>query len=79
GDKKLCMKWISVQGCSGNGHGGCFDSKRAHFRPKELPDIVKAHIIEKFKGHFRPKELPDIVKAHIIEKFKGLAADLKEG
>ncbi|KAE8977481.1 hypothetical protein PF004_g23769 [Phytophthora fragariae] len=50
GDKKLCMKWISVMGCFGNGHGGCFDSKRAHFRPKELPDIVKAHITEKFNG-----------------------------
>jgi len=50
GDKKMCMKWISAMGCSGNGQGGCFDNKRAHFRPAELPDIVKAHITEKFNG-----------------------------
>ncbi|OWZ06200.1 LOW QUALITY PROTEIN: hypothetical protein PHMEG_00021574 [Phytophthora megakarya] len=46
GDKKLCMKWISV-GCSGNSSGG-FDNKRAHFRPKELPHIVRTYIKERF-------------------------------
>ncbi|OWZ01370.1 hypothetical protein PHMEG_00027253, partial [Phytophthora megakarya] len=44
GDKRLCMKWISVAGCSGTGSGGCFDNKRAHFRPKQLPDIARTHI-----------------------------------
>ncbi|OWY95467.1 LOW QUALITY PROTEIN: hypothetical protein PHMEG_00034519 [Phytophthora megakarya] len=46
GDKKLCMKWISV-GCSGNSSGG-FDNKRAYFRPKELPHIVRTYIKERF-------------------------------
>lgn len=42
-DKRLCMKSISVVECSGDGTGGCFDSKRAHFRPKFLPDILKLY------------------------------------
>ncbi|KAK1935509.1 hypothetical protein P3T76_010734 [Phytophthora citrophthora] len=50
GDKKLCIMWLSVTGCSGSGSGGCFDNTRAHFRPKELPDIVKTHIMERFNG-----------------------------
>ncbi|KAG1699956.1 hypothetical protein DVH05_012393 [Phytophthora capsici] len=50
GDKRLCMKYNSALGCSGDGHGGCFDSKRAHFRPQQLPDVVKAYITEKYNG-----------------------------
>ncbi|KAE8897574.1 hypothetical protein PF005_g25265 [Phytophthora fragariae] len=50
GTKKLCMKSISQAGCSGNGSGGCFDFKRAHFKPTSLPDIVKTYITESYKG-----------------------------
>ncbi|KAG7377027.1 hypothetical protein PHYPSEUDO_012272 [Phytophthora pseudosyringae] len=50
GEKRLCMKAISTRGCSGDGKGGCFDSKRAHFQPKMLPDVVKAFIDEKYGG-----------------------------
>ncbi|OWZ02362.1 LOW QUALITY PROTEIN: hypothetical protein PHMEG_00026087 [Phytophthora megakarya] len=50
GDKRLCMKWISAMGCPDNGKGGCFDSKRAHFRPASIPDIVLEFIKEKYNG-----------------------------
>ncbi|EGZ30019.1 hypothetical protein PHYSODRAFT_468101 [Phytophthora sojae] len=36
GDKRLCMKAISVVGCPGDGNGNCFDSKRAHFQPNSF-------------------------------------------
>jgi hypothetical protein len=50
GEKRMCMKAISVSGCSGDGKGGCFDNKRALFQPKMLPDVVKAFIEEKYEG-----------------------------
>ncbi|KAG7391436.1 hypothetical protein PHYPSEUDO_004971 [Phytophthora pseudosyringae] len=50
GGKQLCMKAISKMGCTGDGRGGCFDFKRAHFYPKDLPDVVKPYITEKYHG-----------------------------
>ncbi|OWZ00536.1 hypothetical protein PHMEG_00028249 [Phytophthora megakarya] len=44
------MKFLSRAGCTGDGEGGCFVSKRAHFRPSQLPDVVKAFIAEKYQG-----------------------------
>jgi hypothetical protein len=52
GDKELCMKHLSKAGCSG-GSEKCFNTKRAHFRPKRLPTNVKAHI-EKAYGELAP-------------------------
>ncbi|ETP22949.1 hypothetical protein F441_03842 [Phytophthora nicotianae CJ01A1] len=48
--KRICMKFLSNMGCTGNTEGGCFDSKRAHFRPTQLPEVVKNCIVEKFNG-----------------------------
>ncbi|KAG1687829.1 hypothetical protein DVH05_010114 [Phytophthora capsici] len=50
GDKRLCVKYNPALGCSGDGHSGCFDSKRAHFWPQQLPHVVKAYITEKYNG-----------------------------
>ncbi|KAE8882707.1 hypothetical protein PF003_g33254 [Phytophthora fragariae] len=50
GHKRLCMKAISVVGCSGDGRGGCFDRQRAHFHPNTLPEVVKTYIVENYKG-----------------------------
>ncbi|ETP27994.1 hypothetical protein F442_22718 [Phytophthora nicotianae P10297] len=50
GKKKLYMKAISKEGCTGNGNGGCFDPKRSHFKPDQLPEIVKAYIDDNYKS-----------------------------
>ena len=49
--KQLCMKFLSVTGCTGKYKGGCFDPNRAHFVPKadELNEDARA-IINKFGG-----------------------------
>ncbi|ETI40363.1 hypothetical protein F443_14223 [Phytophthora nicotianae P1569] len=56
GTKSLCMLSISAMGCSGNGKGGCFDNRREHFRPAELPDIVKEYIVKHYNGLLQPGE-----------------------
>ncbi|GLD92834.1 hypothetical protein PINS_up001413 [Pythium insidiosum] len=52
GGKSLCMKFLSVAGCTGNGSGGCFDPRRAHFRPKtgDLRSDAREVIIKQFQG-----------------------------
>ncbi|KAI9985498.1 hypothetical protein PInf_004865 [Phytophthora infestans] len=53
GALNLCMKYLSKEGCSGSSDrtsGKCFSTKRAHFRPKTLPEPVKQHIIKNFGG-----------------------------
>ncbi|RLN21095.1 hypothetical protein BBJ28_00021930 [Nothophytophthora sp. Chile5] len=50
GGKRLCMKYLSNMGCSGNGRGGCFDTRRGHYRPDHLPVEVKALIAERYHG-----------------------------
>ncbi|KAE8906855.1 hypothetical protein PF007_g15770 [Phytophthora fragariae] len=44
-------------GCTGDSHGGCFDFKRAHIHPKDLPDVVKVFVTEKY--HCLAAELKD--------------------
>ncbi|KAE9344234.1 hypothetical protein PF008_g9315 [Phytophthora fragariae] len=42
GGLSLCMKYLTKDGCGGNGvTGKCFSTKRAHFRPATLPGPVK--------------------------------------
>ncbi|RLN94760.1 hypothetical protein BBJ28_00005286 [Nothophytophthora sp. Chile5] len=50
GGKRLCMKYLSSVGCPGNGRGGCFDIRRGHYRPNQLPAEVKALIEERYHG-----------------------------
>ncbi|KAE8878357.1 hypothetical protein PF005_g5960 [Phytophthora fragariae] len=49
GALQICMKYLSKNGCTGIGEPGkCISSKRAHFRPSELSDVVKDYIVKKF-------------------------------
>ncbi|OWZ07422.1 hypothetical protein PHMEG_00020188 [Phytophthora megakarya] len=55
--------------CPGNGKGGCFDSKRAHFRPASIPDIVLVFIKEKYNGlapESNTQWLPSNILASVI-------------
>ncbi|KAG7389002.1 hypothetical protein PHYPSEUDO_011465 [Phytophthora pseudosyringae] len=50
GNKTLCMRFISMKGCTGPAHGQCFDPNRAHFRPLALPADAKAFIDKNISG-----------------------------
>lgn len=45
--KELCMRYLSKDGCRGQGDGRCY---RAHFRPHILHPDVRSYIIERFHG-----------------------------
>ncbi|OWZ16103.1 hypothetical protein PHMEG_00010154 [Phytophthora megakarya] len=47
--KKLCMRYFSVDGCTGEGDSCVFDY-RGHFVSNKLPGIVKNHIMKAFGG-----------------------------
>lgn len=53
--KSLCMKYISNQTCRGTGEVCVFD-KRGHFKPSELPSVVRNYIVKHiggFKAEFK--------------------------
>lgn len=47
--KKLCMRFISNQGCRGKGNAYVFPH-RGHFYPPRLPAPIKASIKANFGG-----------------------------
>ncbi|RLN98181.1 hypothetical protein BBJ28_00023005, partial [Nothophytophthora sp. Chile5] len=47
--KKLCMKHLANHSCRGNG-ADCVHSYRGHFKPQNLPNVVRNHIEANYGG-----------------------------
>ncbi|KAG1712550.1 hypothetical protein DVH05_000292 [Phytophthora capsici] len=60
--KALCMRYISKQGCRGQGET-CIYEERAHFNPVILPDIVREHIDKNYGGLGQSTPKPENAEA----------------
>ncbi|KAG1692476.1 hypothetical protein DVH05_025441 [Phytophthora capsici] len=60
--KSLCMRYISKQGCRGQGET-CIYEERGHFNHAVLPDIVREHIDENYGDPVQSTPKPENAEA----------------